>query len=464
MKVAYLGPAGTFTEDALHEAAGSAEFESLRTPTVHDAILAVERGEAERAFVPFENSIEGSVRSTLDTLALETEAVTIVGEHDFAVRAQPDRPRGGRARARSRRSSPTPSRLPSARASCASSCPASNGGASPAPRRRCGWSASRRGPGRRSGRASAAELYGCVILREGIQDEADNVTRFVWIAPRRDRGRRAAGAWKTSLVFSELGEDHPGALVEALQRVLEPRGQPTRGSSRGRCAAGSGRYMFFCDLEGGEDDAASPRRSRRSGPRPNRCGSSAPIPSAERETQVPAGVRRIRERYGARLGLNATYEPINVCTLRRAAVLLLKEKAELLERREGAIHSEHMTMERPDVIRLVNYVRIPREAHRRKITRRAVLARDSWTCQYCGSRKSGLTVDHVIPRSRGGKSVWENIVAACATCNRRKGNRLPREIHMHPRNRRRRRGRRSSSRWRARRSRPPGSSTYRAAA
>jgi 5-methylcytosine-specific restriction endonuclease McrA len=133
------------------------------------------------------------------------------------------------------------------------------------------------------------------------------------------------------------------------------------------------------------------------------------------------------------LVLNATYEPINVCTLRRAAVLLLKEKAELLERREGAIHSEHMTMERPDVIRLVSYVRVPREAHRRKITRRAVLARDAWTCQYCGSTKSGLTVDHVIPRSRGGKSVWENIVAACASCNRRKGNRLPREIEMHPR-------------------------------
>ena len=119
-------------------------------------------------------------------------------------------------------------------------------------------------------------------------------------------------------------------------------------------------------------------------------------------------------------------------------------------------------MERPDVIRLVNYVRIPREAHRRKITRRAVLARDSWTCQYCGSTKSGLTVDHVIPRSRGGKSVWENIVAACATCNRRKGNRLPREIHMHPKNDPEgAAGRRSSSRWRARRSRRPGSSTYR---
>jgi 5-methylcytosine-specific restriction endonuclease McrA len=133
------------------------------------------------------------------------------------------------------------------------------------------------------------------------------------------------------------------------------------------------------------------------------------------------------------LVLNASYEPINVCTVRRAAVLVLKEKAEVLEASAAALHSERMTMQRPAVIRLVTYVRIPRDAHRRKITRKAVLARDSWTCQYCGSRKPGLTVDHVIPRSRGGKSIWENIVASCAACNRRKGNRLPREIAMHPR-------------------------------
>ncbi len=132
------------------------------------------------------------------------------------------------------------------------------------------------------------------------------------------------------------------------------------------------------------------------------------------------------------LVLNATYEPINVCTVRRAAVLVLKEKAEVLERGKQALRSEKLTLERPMVIRLITFVRIPRDAHRRKITRRAVLARDSWTCQYCGSRKPGLTVDHVIPRSRGGKSVWENIVASCASCNRRKGNRLPREIQMHP--------------------------------
>ena len=78
------------------------------------------------------------------------------------------------------------------------------------------------------------------------------------------------------------------------------------------------------------------------------------------------------------------------------------------------------------MIRLVRYVRVPRDVHRRKITRKAVLARDAWTCQYCGRQAAaGLTVDHVIPRSRGGQSVWENIVASCAPCNRRKGNLTP---------------------------------------
>lgn len=136
---------------------------------------------------------------------------------------------------------------------------------------------------------------------------------------------------------------------------------------------------------------------------------------------------------GRVLVLNASFEPINVCTVRRAAVLVLKEKAVLLERAERPLRSERLQLDRPTVIRLITYVSIPRDAHGRKITRKAVLARDSWTCQYCGSRKPGLTVDHVIPRSRGGKSVWENIVASCATCNRRKGSHLPREIKMHPR-------------------------------
>ena len=136
---------------------------------------------------------------------------------------------------------------------------------------------------------------------------------------------------------------------------------------------------------------------------------------------------------GRVLVLNATFEPINVCTVRRAAVLVLKEKAVMLERSERPLRSERLRLDRPTVIRLIRFVKIPRDAHGRKITRKAVLARDAWTCQYCGSRKAGLTVDHVIPRSRGGKSVWENIVASCASCNRRKGSHLPREIKMHPR-------------------------------
>jgi 5-methylcytosine-specific restriction endonuclease McrA len=138
--------------------------------------------------------------------------------------------------------------------------------------------------------------------------------------------------------------------------------------------------------------------------------------------------RRGRE-VGRVLVLNATYEPINVCTVRRAVVLLLKAKAEVIEHAEWQLHSATTTIARPVVIRLVSYVRIPRDTHRRKITRRAVFARDDWTCQYCGSR-SNLTVDHVVPRSKGGTSSWENIVASCAPCNRRKGNALPRQAGM----------------------------------
>lgn len=129
------------------------------------------------------------------------------------------------------------------------------------------------------------------------------------------------------------------------------------------------------------------------------------------------------------LVLNATFEPINVCTVRRAVVLLLKEKAEVVEHGDWELHSASCTIARPVVIRLVSYVHIPRDPHRRRITRRAVFARDDWTCQYCGAR-SNLTVDHVVPRSKGGGSSWDNIVASCAPCNRRKGNSLPRQVGM----------------------------------
>jgi 5-methylcytosine-specific restriction endonuclease McrA len=169
---------------------------------------------------------------------------------------------------------------------------------------------------------------------------------------------------------------------------------------------------------------------------------SSTVPAVVEEVgEQPASVPTLPgarlEQRGATLGrvlvLNASYEPINVCTVRRAAVLVLKQRAEVLEHSDWALHAENLTMPRPVVIRLVTYVRIPRDAHSRKITRRAIFARDGWTCQYCGSERGTLTIDHVIPRSKGGSSSWDNIVTCCAPCNRRKGDRLPRQAGMHPR-------------------------------
>lgn len=132
------------------------------------------------------------------------------------------------------------------------------------------------------------------------------------------------------------------------------------------------------------------------------------------------------------LVLNATYEPINVCSLQRAIVLVLKKKAEVLERAARRLRSASATFPFPYVIRLVYYVRVPRH-EARKITRRAVFARDEYACQYCGAN-GHLTMDHVVPRSRGGRSSWDNVVTSCAPCNLRKGDRLPAEIKMFPRN------------------------------
>jgi 5-methylcytosine-specific restriction endonuclease McrA len=136
------------------------------------------------------------------------------------------------------------------------------------------------------------------------------------------------------------------------------------------------------------------------------------------------------------LVLNASYEPLNVCSTRRAHVLVWKGKAEVVERYDEPLRTSTNTYVRPHVIRLVSYVRVPRSVKRR-ISRRALFARDGWRCVYCGDGTSRLTLDHVVPRSRGGDSVWENVVTSCATCNHKKGNRLLHEVHMelrvHPR-------------------------------
>jgi 5-methylcytosine-specific restriction endonuclease McrA len=128
------------------------------------------------------------------------------------------------------------------------------------------------------------------------------------------------------------------------------------------------------------------------------------------------------------LVLNASFEPLNVCTVRRAHVLVFKGKVEMVEELRQPLRSASDTFPWPHVIRLLHYVRVPR-AVKRKISRRALFARDGHKCVYCGS-SGRLTLDHVVPRSRGGDSVWENVVTSCAPCNLRKGNRLPEEIEM----------------------------------
>lgn len=134
---------------------------------------------------------------------------------------------------------------------------------------------------------------------------------------------------------------------------------------------------------------------------------------------------------GSVLVLNATYEPLSVISIQRAVVLLLKEKAELIEAAEAELRSEHLTLPKPLVIRLVYYVRIPYRVSL-PVTRRSVMARDHYTCQYCGAQppRKNMTVDHILPRSRGGRTIWENVVAACQHCNGRKGSRTPEEAGM----------------------------------
>jgi 5-methylcytosine-specific restriction endonuclease McrA len=130
------------------------------------------------------------------------------------------------------------------------------------------------------------------------------------------------------------------------------------------------------------------------------------------------------------LVLNASYEPINICAARRAIVLVLKGVARTEEENGHILHAERFEIRLPSVIRLLEYRRIPHQT--RALSRKNILLRDRNTCQYCGTvvPSSELTLDHVVPRSRGGLSTWENLVAACHPCNRRKGNQLVIEASM----------------------------------
>ncbi len=128
------------------------------------------------------------------------------------------------------------------------------------------------------------------------------------------------------------------------------------------------------------------------------------------------------------LVLNQNYEPLNICRARRAVVLVYCGKAEMLEDGSGFIHSIGQIFSVPSVIRLAYMIKRPRP--KRKLTRLEVYNRDQYICQYCGKESRQLTLDHVIPRYRGGEHTWENVVSACIPCNRHKAGRTPEQAGM----------------------------------
>ncbi|MBB6098812.1 5-methylcytosine-specific restriction endonuclease McrA [Deinobacterium chartae] len=140
----------------------------------------------------------------------------------------------------------------------------------------------------------------------------------------------------------------------------------------------------------------------------------------------PALARAVNLNQPRVLVLNVSYEPLHVCSVKRAITLMMYGIAEVIENSDDVVRSPSTVMPVPSVIRLKRYIRRPR-VHPIPFSRRNVMRRDFYTCQYCGSRQD-LTLDHVLPRSRGGRHIWENVVVACRSCNQRKGNKTPEEI------------------------------------
>ena len=256
MRVAYLGPPGTFSEDALRAAVGEEEVEAIPSASVFDAIVALSDGAADRALVPFENSIEGAVTATLDTLAFDADGLTLVGEYDLPIRhcliAREEMPLERIEIVLSH---------PQASAQCGrfirENLPRAEVRAAPSTAEAVRTVAESDRPWAALGAESAARLYAAAVLRAGVEDETDNITRFVWVA-REGTSPSGSGPWRTSLVFSELGEDHPGALVDALQVFSSREVNLTRIESR-PLRRGLGRYQFFLDIEGaaGEEPLAN---------------------------------------------------------------------------------------------------------------------------------------------------------------------------------------------------------------
>ena len=254
MRAGYLGPEGTFTHEALIGMAAGDELDLVPLPTIHDTVMAVHAGLVERALVPIENSLEGSVNATLDALAMETEDVAILGEvvrpieHCLIAREPIDladietvvsHPQASAQCARFIRT-----RLPRAQVLSGSSTAEA-----------VRMVADHEGPWAALGTRTAADRYHCHVLRAGVEDVADNETRFAWLgragAPSGGPGPvgSASGPWKTAIVFWGLGSEEPGWLVGCLAEFAGREVNLTRIESRPR-KQGLGRYMFFLDIEG----------------------------------------------------------------------------------------------------------------------------------------------------------------------------------------------------------------------
>lgn len=126
--------------------------------------------------------------------------------------------------------------------------------------------------------------------------------------------------------------------------------------------------------------------------------------------------------------LNQNYEPLTIVSAKKAIILVYLEKVEIIEKRDRLVHSQYRALPLPSIIRLVCYVCVPKK--KVELTRRNIIKRDNYRCQYCASTRGPLTVDHVVPKTRGGVDNWENLVCACVTCNNKKGNRTPEQAHM----------------------------------
>ena len=246
VKVAYLGPAGTYSEEALRASAPDGVKE-VPYPSIYAAVMAVQEGTAERAVVPIENALEGSVAVVLDALALEADRVRIAAEvvhpiHHCAVAARPLELSEVTRVVSHPQATAQCSRFLRKRLAHAEHVMAPSTADAVLSLR------SAREPAVALGSRLAAELYDCVVLAEDVEDHPDNATRFVWLAPSDEVPDPGPDA-KTSVVFWGGGDQSPGWLVEALRELSDRGVNLTRIESRPRRTR-LGHYMFFADLEG----------------------------------------------------------------------------------------------------------------------------------------------------------------------------------------------------------------------